>query len=381
MHRAGCRRLPLLLCLLVGLAAASPAGAAAKRSNDTTTWLCRPGLASNPCTPGLSTTRFSPSGAELGVEPVRAQRKPPVDCFYVYPTVSDQPTPQANLTIDPEERSIALYQAARYSQVCRVFAPVYRQFTLAALGTASFKIDGSTALADVRSAFRAYMTHYNKGRGVVLIGHSQGSFMLRALIAKDVDPSRAMRRRLVSAILLGGDVEVRRGSGVGGDFRHVAACRSGRQIGCVIAFSTFDTPPLPNSKFGLSANPAREILCTNPAALAGGSGTLDTIFPSAPFAPGTAIALGIKLLGVTLPSAPTTFIHVPRAYTAQCSGAGGAHVLQVTPLDGAPNFKPSPDATWGLHLVDANIALGNLVALVRAQGAVWTSRYIPHRDR
>ena len=56
-----------------------------------------------------------------------------MDCFYVYLTVSDQQTLLATKAKDPEIRSIALYQAARYSQHCRVFAPVYRQVTLAGL--------------------------------------------------------------------------------------------------------------------------------------------------------------------------------------------------------------------------------------------------------
>jgi hypothetical protein len=34
-------------------------------------------------------------------------------------------------------------------------------------------------------------------------------------------------------------------------------------------------------------------------------------------------------------------------------------------------LQPSPDATWGLHLVDANIALGDLVDLVAAQARRW----------
>ena len=56
-----------------------------------------------------------------------------VDCFYVYPTVSGQQTRLATRRVDPELRSIALYQAARLSQVCRVYAPVYRQATVPAL--------------------------------------------------------------------------------------------------------------------------------------------------------------------------------------------------------------------------------------------------------
>jgi hypothetical protein len=42
-------------------------------------------------------------------------------------------------------------------------------------------------------------------------------------------------------------------------------------------------------------------------------------------------------------------------------------VLQVRPLHGAHRFTPSPDDSWGLHLADANIALGQLANLVKRQ--------------
>ncbi len=119
----------LLACVALVIAAAVVAGAASAR----TVWLCQPGHSPDPCNVGLSTTVFSPTLHKLKViDPARV-KKPAIDCFYVYPTVSDQSTPLANLQIDPEERSVALYQAARYSQYCRVFAPMYRQVTLSGL--------------------------------------------------------------------------------------------------------------------------------------------------------------------------------------------------------------------------------------------------------
>ena len=54
-------------------------------------------------------------------------------------------------------------------------------------------------------------------------------------------------------------------------------------------------------------------------------------------------------------------------HAAQCSSADDADVLQIAPIGGAPVLAPIPDATWGLHLVDANIALGNLTAVVKRQ--------------
>jgi hypothetical protein len=39
-------------------------------AKDTTVWLCKPGLADNPCKPGFDTTRVSPTGELLGVDAV-----------------------------------------------------------------------------------------------------------------------------------------------------------------------------------------------------------------------------------------------------------------------------------------------------------------------
>ena len=370
MSRSG--RSLLVLTGLLALLVVAPAGAAAAPR---TVWLCKPGRASDPCTPGLKTTYYSPSLKKLRVGRPKATRHPKIDCFYVYPTVSDQDTPNASLRIDPEERSIALYQAARYSQHCRVFAPMYRQATLAALlGTAGAPADRDVAYNDVRNAWHTYLKKHNKGRGVVLVSHSQGTFVLRELIRREIDPKPKVRRKLVSALLLGGNVTVKKGKDVGGDFKHVRACRSKRQIGCVVAFSAFNAQPPANAIFGRTSTAGLEVLCTNPAALGGGSARLASIYPSAPFAPGTTIAAAISILGVEQPSPATTWAELRGAYTGRCSSAGGASVLLTAARAGAPVFTPSPDPTWGLHLTDANIALGDLVDLVRDQAAVYAKR-------
>ena len=360
----------LILCAVAAVTAALAASASAR-----TVWLCQPGHRPDPCASGLSTTVYSPTLRPLGVVHPQPVENPGVDCFYVYPTVSDQKTTLANLHIDPEERSIALYQAARYSQECRVFAPMYRQVTVPALQSGNRESPAQLVvpLRDVRNAFATYLRKYNHGRPFVLIGHSQGSFVLEQLIASDVDSKPAVRRRLLSAILMGGNVLVRRGRGVGGTFKHIPACRSATQRSCVIAFSTFDQPPPVNSLFGRTTVPGDQVLCTNPAALRGGAATIDPIFPSAPFAPGTLIAAGNQLLNLTQPHPATVWSSEPGAYRAQCSSAGGADVLQITPQGGAQTATPSPDPTWGLHLLDANIELGNLLTVVRREAAAYAA--------
>ena len=115
-------------------------------------------------------------------------------------------------------------------------------------------------------------------------------------------------------------------------------------------------------------------MCTNPAALAGGTRPITTIFPSTPFAPGTTIGGATLAVGFPAPKVATPWIQADGAYTASCVSANGANVLQITPQGGAPTLHALPDATWGLHLTDANIALGDLIALVRKQGAQYAKR-------
>jgi Protein of unknown function (DUF3089) len=278
------------------------------------------------------------------------------------------------LKVDDVLRSIALYQAARYSELCKVYAPVYRQRSLAALlGTVRQPTPDEAKLGpqDVEDAFAEYLAKYNKGRGFVLIGHSQGTFVLRGLMPKLVDSKPAVRKRLVSAILLGGNVNVKQGQDAGGDFKNIPACRRDTQLGCVMAFSTFGpTDPPANSLFGRTSTAGNEVLCTNPAKLRGGSAKIDTIFPSKPFADGT-IGVATTLVGFKVPKASTPWISIPDAYKAACRDEGGADVFDISPINGAPLLSNTPDPGWGLHLVDANIALGNLVDVVRKQSAAY----------
>jgi hypothetical protein len=364
------RLLPIAIAALACLVAL-PSSASAK-----THWLCTPGKADNPCDVSLNTTLLSPTGKKLGIQHIKRPRHPKFDCFYVYPTVSDQKTATSNFHIDPELRSIALYQAARYSSDCRVYAPVYRQNTLASLLGQVKATPEETAriYTDVRAAWRDYLRNYNHGRGVVLIGHSQGSFLLRELVTKEIDSKPSARKRLISAVLLGGNVLVKKGSDVGGDFKHVRACRSRSQIGCVIAFSTFGETPPADAIFGRTGTPGEQVLCTNPAALGGGSAKITPIQPREPFAPGTTISGVISLVGVPQPNVSTEWGESPNAYDARCS-TGAVNALVIKPLRGAPVFHYSPTPQWGLHLVDANIALGNLVGVVRHQAAVWRSAH------
>src|SRR3954447_16560842 len=338
-------------------------------------WLCHPSMASDPCHGDLTTTYFEPDGSSHVATPA-VPANPGIDCFYVYPTVSNQPTPNATQTADPEVRSIALYQAQRFSTQCRVFAPLYREVTAAGVSVASQTHDTTpyeTAFTDVEQAWRRYLATDNHGRGVVLIGHSQGSRMLRALVRRDIDPDPAVRSRLISAIIPGANATIY-------DFAHIRPCRAATQTGCVISYSTFNARPPDNARFGPTDTdpvgnalglPDGPVICTDPSRLSPTRDDLQSLVPSEPFAPGVILVLLLKLYGGPPPSADTAWLQPTDHYTARCTTANHANVLMIAPVGDARTLTPSPDATWGVHLVDINIALGDLVEIVGDQAQAW----------
>ncbi len=365
-------------------AALGPAAAPAPAAADVV-WLCKPGKTPNVCTESLTTTVYEQNGSSRVVQsPIPAN--PPVDCFYVYPTVSNQPGPNASKAIDPEVEAIARYQAARFSQQCRVYAPVYRQVTVPALlaqGTLTTPEVRNRAYGDVVEAWRDYMRNHNHGRGVVLIGHSQGTFVLRRLLRTEIDPKPAVRRQLVSALLLGGNVLVKQGRLIGGDFQNVPACSSPTEAGCVIGYSVFNETPPDDTRFGRSppgpdpvqgnpGGPGYEVLCNNPASLgANREVPVQTLAPSKPFPPGF-IAVAITVLyGGPAPSAPTPWLQPADRYTGRCEKSNGANVLMARPIGDARKLNPSPDDTWGLHLIDVNALLGDLQRAVARQSRTY----------
>jgi hypothetical protein len=390
------RALARLLCgviiLLAVALAVSPGSARAGRAKSV--WLCLPTRkpSSDPCKASREATVVT---YEDGVrkETLQKQQKtgtPPIDCFYVYPTVSEQDTINANLEIEPQETQIAIDQASRFSQDCKVYAPVYPQLTLKAINSPTGIPEEALvkAYAGVVTAWQEYLSRYNKGRGVVLIGHSQGAALLKVLIADTIDQSPAERKLLVSAILLGGNVLVPEGASVGGSFQNVPTCASAVQTGCVIAYSSFAKEPPANSFFGRpgssllesTAPPpiGDEVVCVNPTLLAqdGEAGALLPYAPSTPFP-------GVLGAGTPTPEVPTPWATSTGALTAQCKHENGATWLQISEAPGVSEAQLQEREAhhevpveligpeWGLHLYDVNIAIGNLVNTVALQSAAY----------
>jgi hypothetical protein len=317
-------------------------------------WLCGPHARFDWCAVRLTTTVVHPDGSRTFANP-STPRNPPVDCFYVYPSVSVERRGNSDLRITNEVRVAAVMEAGEFEQVCRVIAPVYRQVTGWA-GTPGIP-QGSYDLerSDVFAAWHDYLAHDNHGRGVVLLGHSAGSAILKDLLRAEYD---RIKKVLVSAILVGGNVQV-----TNDHFGAIPACRSMRQTGCIAGWSTWGHTPPKDALFERVSDPSEHILCVNPAAPAGGS---------APITPLFSIYSGYGIVAHPLkPAVKTIWISFPDLYTARCVEQGQRAWLLVTPIDHPGDTRERVTDTgrplWGYHGADMNIALTQVVALVRSQ--------------
>lgn len=375
------RRLAVLMALLFAVSGGAPiARGAAPPAPDysrDSAWLCLPGRA-DACAADQRSTVVAADGAAT-IEGFAGDPDAPVDCFYVYPTVSIEETANSAAVAGPAEAMSAAQQFARFGSVCRLLAPMYRQVTLNAHRTGASTAEAAElAYGDVRSAWRHYLATRNHGRGVILIAHSQGARHLARLLRDEFGSAEA-RDRLIAADVIGFTLAVDRED----RFAGLPLCRAAGQTGCIVAYASFraESAPGPTARFGRLGQtvPASRVACTNPAALAGGEGALHAYLTDK-----TTIAWPAQPVewarGLTV---TTPFVALPGLLTARCVyGPNTAYLaigvnadpadprtdaIRGDALDRAGRVMPD----WGLHPIDMHLAMGNLVALARTQRDAW----------
>ncbi|HTZ71065.1 MAG TPA: DUF3089 domain-containing protein [Acetobacteraceae bacterium] len=329
-------------------------------------WVCRPGD-EGACTGRLDAIVVTADGT-------RTPRKfqpladPPIDCFYIYPTVSPEPGPYSDLRLAPEIADAARTQVGRLRSRCRLFAPIYRQLTdpgLSAVLAAHRTPDWTGPYADVVAAWKWYLAHDNHGRGVVLIGHSQGTILLQRLLAEQIDGQKD-QRLLVAAFLAGAlSLPVAKNSTSGGAFKHIPLCTDQSQTGCVYVWSSYladDTSS--NRVFGHAPAAPLMAACASPASPGTGPGELKAFFPKPRSAPAT----------------DPPWIDVEGQLSARCVADAQGNVLRVT-------IEPSRFARWlriairdgagddpggwGLHALDLDLTQGNVLDRVAQETTTW----------
>ena len=371
------------LVALLTLTFATPAAAQTPNPVDYTSnanWLCLPNR-SDICATPLATIDVNPSGYGARSSSVPA-KAPPIDCFYVYPTVSRDNGLNSDLSMD-QENGTAAAQFARFASVCRPFAPKYRQMTVGAIVafSAGQDISGAASLSyrDVAAAFRDYIATRNQGRPFVLIGHSQGSLQLIQLIAQEIETKPAIAARMKLAILPGFNLLVPQGKTVGGSLKKTPICTTAAQTGCVISWTSYRdrNPPPTGALFGVATQPGMTVACVNPAAPGATDWRrLDSVWVANSSLPVPGGPINWSSEG----RPPAPYVRTPGLASGRCVSDGARGYFSVR-----TNADPADKRTdriggevaifglfipgWGMHLADMSLVQGDLVRRVGQIGS------------
>lgn len=352
--------------------------------SDEANWLCHPDKAGkDTCAVDLETTIVRAGNGQPLTETVSftPAADPGFDCFYLYPTVSTDQTGNSDLVADAAELNVVKVQFARFGEACRLYAPMYRQVTLKGLRdrmtgvTGSF--DESMAFADASAAWNHYLEHENDGRGVILIGHSQGSRMIDHLLKNDI-LGKPAQDKLISAMPIGYSFLVDRKTQT---FEGMPLCETKDQTGCLISYVSFrnDSPPPATSLFGKSTEEGKQAACVNPQKLTGRD-ALTPYLSNVPDAGGNEPDFAGDAADVTTP-----FATLPGLISAECVESGAHTYLAITTnadpddprtdrIAGDVYFGPMIAKDWGLHLGDMHLTKGDLIEIAKAQGASWEAQ-------
>ncbi len=346
------------LVVILAVAACAPSRSEQPRATDDQLyrdpawWVCRPDLASDACRGDLSTTVLAPTG-ERTIEP-HAARDNDIDCFYIYPTVDLSLLPGNHVDFSnlAKIRAAASAQIARFSEVCNIYAPLYRQATIATY----FSTKGDqhhffeVAYSDLAAAFAGYRARAGNRR-FVLIGHSQGSQMAARLLRDVIEPDPALRSRLLVAMPIGFTVDVPDHVKTGGTFQRLAACERPEDTGCVISYLSIADGDKPN-KLTNKVPEHHHAMCVNPAL---GETLGESVFPTSGMA------------GITTP-----YVAVKGFYRAHCTlDPDGRNYLAIglvgAPGDQRPQLLDLGKSMGGLglHKYDLQFTQGDLIEQIR----------------
>lgn len=379
---------------------------------DSALWACTGDRDDDLCDADFTMARRDTDGTESVTYYERAD-DPPIDCFFIYPTLDFDIFQGANhedfTKVSLPDRTIQA-QVGPFQSVCRMFAPYYRQGTFGAYLTQPLDYSAwlfLKAFADVAAAWEYYLRHWNQGRPVVILGHSQGaqhaSYLLHSYFDGNVEvtdipgsqTTAELRKRLVLGLPIGSAIYVEQGRRTGGSFSDLPLCEDDSSPGCVISFRSFsegftfandrgDELMQRMADEGLLYEKyderRHEIGCVNPATIPlGAARALD--WDGNLVAPGeTRILDGTYLVGVmtllyTGPRPALERLHLPGRYTATCrkdKNAGGYLAIGYhEPVTGVDQRGDPLDidgviaqAGLGLHIFDFNLPLGELVEQV-----------------
>jgi len=196
-----------------------------------------------------------------GIE-ANTQGQQPVDTFFIHPTGymrSASWTSPMNPDSRTEENTLWMManQASAFNGCCNVYAPRYREATIASyFGPQAHRAEVlGFAYQDVERAFAYYLEHYNQGRPFIIASHSQGTHHAMRLLSDVIDASE-LHERMVAAYLIG-SIVIPVPQAWFDSMTHISACQNAEQLHCVVHWDTMPdgAPALERSEVSLCTNP------------------------------------------------------------------------------------------------------------------------------
>ncbi|MEW5734174.1 MAG: DUF3089 domain-containing protein [Thermodesulfobacteriota bacterium] len=137
-----------------------------------------------------------------------------VDVFYVYPTAYSKASPSDpnfcavnNAKMMQGAKAAYQRQAVAFAPYANIYAPFYRQVDAAYQLALPFAQQDENIqkepLIDVTAAFEYFLQHYNNGRPFILVGHSQGSAVLKFLLSGYMEAHPDVYQRMIAAYVVG----------------------------------------------------------------------------------------------------------------------------------------------------------------------------------
>jgi hypothetical protein len=201
--------------------------------------------------------------------------------------------------------------------------------------------------------------------------------MLIELIKREID-GKPIQRQLIRAYLPGFNLLVPVGKRLGGDFKSVPLCNSETETGCVMSWVSFRERNLPpvGALFGYAAKPGMTVGCTNPARPGSANWErLDSYFYTRSALP----VPGGPINWSTEGPPPTPYVRTEGLVSARCINDGPRGYLSVR-TNGDPRDKRTDRIGgevglfgfflpgWGMHLVDVDIAQGDMLRQIDELG-------------
>lgn len=221
-----------------------------------------------------------------GTDIPEAQTMAAADVFYLHPTTyrggenwnQDIAMAEVNTWTDI---SVIARQASALNGCCKIYAPRYRQATMASLGAKDDSGMKAYALAyqDVLKAWQHYLAHWNNGRPFIIVSHSQGTLHAVKLLEEEIDGTPEAER-MIAAYVVG--IGINEGL-FGRTLKTVTRCQGPTDTGCVISWNTYARDGTPQAgverlkqryrdRFGTSDG--EDVICWNPVGMSDKEGEI-----------------------------------------------------------------------------------------------------------